>query len=135
MANMRRVTPRMQEILERYPDDRQKQSQAMMELYRKEKINPLGCCLPILGQMPVFLSLYWVLLQSVELRRALWILCIRDLSVLHRYIILPVLMGLSMLLQQRLNPAPPDPMQARIMQWLPVVFTLFFLWFPAGLVL
>jgi len=135
MANMRRVTPRMQEIRERYPDDRQKQSQAMMELYRKEKINPLGGCLPILVQMPVFLALYWVLLESVELRHAPWILWIRDLSVMDPYFILPVLMGLSMFVQQRLNPAPPDPMQARIMQWLPVVFTLFFLWFPAGLVL
>lgn len=135
MANMRRMTPKMQEIRERYPDDRQKQSQAMMELYKKEKINPLGGCLPILVQMPVFLALYWVLLESVELRHAPWILWIKDLSVMDPYFILPILMGLSMFIQQKLNPAPPDPMQAKIMQWLPVIFTVFFLWFPAGLVL
>src|SRR5690625_7142299 len=101
MANMRRVTPRMQEIRERYPDDRQKQSQAMMELYRKEKINPLGGCLPILVQMPVFLALYWVLLESVELRHAPWILWIRDLSVMDHYLLLPVLSVLALVVRHR----------------------------------
>ena len=107
----------------------------MMDLYKKEKINPLGGCLPILVQMPVFLALYWVLLESVELRHAPWILWIKDLASMDPYFILPLLMGLSMFVQQKLNPAPPDPMQAKIMQWLPVIFTVFFLWFPAGLVL
>ena len=135
MANMRRVQPRMMEIRERHGDDRQKQSQAMMELYRKEKINPLGGCLPILVQMPVFIALYWVLMESVELRQAPFLGWIKDLSVMDPYFILPLLMGASMWFQQTLNPPPPDPMQAKIMQWLPVIFTFFFLWFPAGLVL
>ena len=135
MANMRRVQPKMVDIRERYADDRQKQSQAMMELYRKEKINPLGGCLPILVQMPVFIALYWVLMESVELRQAPFYGWIKDLSVMDPYFILPLLMGASMWFQQRLNPPPPDPMQAKIMQWLPVIFTFFFLWFPSGLVL
>ncbi|MCB1678113.1 MAG: membrane protein insertase YidC [Halioglobus sp.] len=135
MANMRRVQPKMQEIREQYADDKQKQSQAMMDLYRKEKINPLGGCLPVLVQMPVFIALYWVLMESVELRHSPFILWIRDLSVMDPYFVLPLLMGASMWFMQKLNPPPPDPMQARIMQWLPVVFTFFFLWFPAGLVL
>ena len=135
MANMRRLQPQMQDIREQYPDDKQKQSQAMMDLYRKEKANPMGGCLPILVQMPVFIALYWVLMESVELRHAPFILWIDDLSVMDPYFVLPVLMGASMWFMQKLNPPPPDPMQARIMQWLPIVFTFFFLWFPAGLVL
>lgn len=135
MANMRKVQPKLVEIRERYADDRQKQSQEMMNLYKKEKINPLGGCLPILVQMPVFISLYWVLMESVELRHAPFIGYIKDLSVMDPYFILPLIMGASMFLQQKLNPPPPDPMQAKIMQWMPVVFTFFFLFFPAGLVL
>ena len=135
MANMRRVAPKMQDIREQYADDKQKQSQAMMELYRKEKINPMGGCLPILVQMPVFIALYWVLMESVELRHAPFFLWIDDLSVMDPYFVLPLLMGASMWFMQKLNPPPPDPMQAKIMQWLPVIFTFFFLWFPAGLVL
>lgn len=135
MANMRRVQPKMQDIREQYADDKQKQSQAMMELYRKEKINPMGGCLPILVQMPVFIALYWTLMESVELRQAPFILWIKDLSVMDPYFVLPLLMGASMFFMQMLNPPPPDPMQARIMKWMPIVFTFFFLWFPAGLVL
>lgn len=135
MANMRKVQPKLMEIRERYADDRQKQSQEMMNLYKKEKINPLGGCLPILVQMPVFISLYWVLMESVELRQAPFIGYIKDLSVMDPYFILPLIMGASMFIQQKLNPPPPDPMQAKIMQWMPVMFTFFFLFFPAGLVL
>jgi YidC/Oxa1 family membrane protein insertase len=135
MANMRRVQPKMADIREQYADDKQKQSQAMMELYRKEKINPMGGCLPILVQMPVFIALYWVLMESVELRHAPFMLWIDDLSVMDPYFVLPLLMGGSMWFMQKLNPPPPDPMQAKIMQWMPVMFTFFFLWFPAGLVL
>jgi YidC/Oxa1 family membrane protein insertase len=135
MANMRKVQPKLLELRERYADDRQKQSQEMMKLYQKEKINPLGGCLPILVQMPVFLALYWVLMESVELRHAPFILWINDLSTMDPYFILPLLMGASMFIQQKLNPPPPDPMQAKIMQWMPVLFTFFFLFFPAGLVL
>ncbi|MBB3048680.1 YidC/Oxa1 family membrane protein insertase [Litorivivens lipolytica] len=135
MANMRRVQPKLLEIRERHSDDRAKQSQAMMELYKKEKINPLGGCLPILVQMPVFIALYWVLMESVELRHAPFFGWINDLSAMDPYFILPIIMGASMFIQQKLNPPPPDPMQAKIMQWLPVIFTFFFLFFPAGLVL
>ncbi len=135
MANMRRVQPKMASIREEYAEDKQKQSQAMMELYRKEKINPMGGCLPILVQMPVFIALYWVLMESVELRHSPFILWIEDLSVMDPYFVLPIMMGASMFFMQKLNPPPPDPMQAKIMQWLPIIFTFFFLWFPAGLVL
>ena len=135
MANMRRVQPKMADIREQYADDKQKQSQAMMELYKKEKINPMGGCLPILVQMPVFIALYWTLMESVELRHAPFVLWINDLSVMDPYFVLPILMGASMWFMQKLNPPPPDPMQAKLMQWLPIVFTFFFLWFPAGLVL
>jgi YidC/Oxa1 family membrane protein insertase len=135
MANMRRVQPKMADIREQFADDKQKQSQAMMELYRKEKINPMGGCLPILVQMPVFIGLYWMLMESVELRHAPFILWIEDLSVMDPYFVLPLMMGASMFFMQKLNPPPPDPMQAKIMQWMPVMFTFFFLWFPAGLVL
>lgn len=135
MAKMRAVQPRMQQLKERYGDDKQKMNQALMELYKKEKINPLGGCLPILVQIPVFIALYWVLLESVELRQAPWILWIEDLSIKDPWFVLPILMGLTMVVQQRLNPAPLDPLQAKIMMFLPVVFTVFFLFFPAGLVL
>ncbi|PLW70885.1 membrane protein insertase YidC [Pseudohalioglobus lutimaris] len=135
MARMRKVQPKMMDIREQYADDKQKQSQAMMELYRKEKVNPMGGCLPILVQMPVFIALYWVLMESVELRHAPFALWINDLSVMDPYFVLPIMMGASMWFMQKLNPPPTDPMQAKIMQWLPIVFTFFFLWFPSGLVL
>ncbi|HER35177.1 MAG TPA: membrane protein insertase YidC, partial [Halothiobacillaceae bacterium] len=131
----RAVTPKMQALKERFADDKQRLSQEMMKLYQKEKINPLGGCLPIVIQIPVFISLYWVLVESVELRQAPWILWINDLTQKDPYFILPLLMGISMFIQQRLNPAPVDPMQKKIFQWLPVVFTVFFSFFPAGLVL
>ena len=135
MARMRKLQPRVMDLRDRFSGDKQKLNQAMMELYKKEKINPLGGCLPILVQIPVFISLYWVLLESVELRQAPFILWIHDLSVHDPFFVLPVLMGITMLAQQRLNPAPPDPMQARIMMALPFVFTFLFLFFPSGLVL
>jgi YidC/Oxa1 family membrane protein insertase len=135
MAKMRKLQPRMKALQERYADDRQKLSQAMMELYKKEKVNPAAGCLPILVQMPVFLALYWVLLESVEMRQAPFALWIQDLSSRDPYFILPLLMGVTMWFQQKLNPAPPDPVQAKIMQLLPVIFTVFFAFFPAGLVL
>ncbi|WP_426142552.1 membrane protein insertase YidC [Pseudomonas sp. DWP3-1-2] len=135
MARMRAVAPKLAALKEQHGDDRQKMSQAMMELYKKEKINPLGGCLPILVQMPVFLSLYWVLLESVEMRQAPWLLWITDLSIKDPFFILPIIMGATMFIQQRLNPTPPDPMQAKVMKLMPIIFTFFFLWFPAGLVL
>ena len=135
MAKMRKVAPRLQTLKERYGDDRQKMNQAMMDLYKTEKINPMGGCLPMLVQIPVFIALYWALLESVDLRQAPFIWWIRDLSVMDPYYVLPVLMGISMFIQQRLNPAPPDPMQAKVMMALPFVFTVFFAFFPAGLVL
>lgn len=135
MANMRRVGPEMQRMKERFGDDRQKMSAAMMELYKKEKINPLGGCLPILVQMPVFIALYWVLMESVELRQAPFMFWLNDLSVKDPYFILPIIMGATMFIQQMLNPEPPDPMQAKVMKMMPIMFTFFFLWFPAGLVL
>ncbi len=135
MANMRRVQPKLVEIRERYADDKQKQSLEMMNLYKTEKINPLGGCFPMLLQMPVFLALYWMLLESVELRHAPWILWIKDLSAMDPYYVLPIIMGATMFFQQKLNPPPPDPMQAKMMQYMPIMFTFFFLWFPAGLVL
>lgn len=135
MARMRAVAPQLTRLKELYGDDRQRMSQEMMALYKKEKINPLGGCLPILVQMPVFISLYWVLFESVQLRHAPFMLWIHDLSVMDPYFILPILMGASMMLQMSLNPTPPDPMQAKIMKMMPLVFTVFFLWFPAGLVL
>ena len=135
MAKMKKLQPRLKTLKERYGDDRQKLNQAMMELYKKDKINPLGGCLPILIQIPVFIALYWVLLESVELRQASFMLWLNDLSVPDPYYVLPIIMGASMLVQQLLNPAPLDPIQKNIMMVLPVVFTVFFLWFPAGLVL
>ena len=135
MAKMRAVQPRMVAMKERFADDRAGMNKAMMELYKKEKINPLGGCLPILVQIPVFIALYWVLLESVELRQAPWILWIKDMSAEDPYYILPLLMGISMFIQQKLNPTPIDPVQAKVMMILPVVFTVFFMFFPAGLVL
>ena len=135
MARMRKFTPEMTRLRELYADDKARLSKEMMDLYKKEKINPLGGCLPILVQMPVFLALYWVLLESVELRQAPFFLWITDLSVKDPYFVLPLLMGASMFVQQMLNPTPPDPMQAKIMRIMPIAFTFFFLWFPAGLVL
>jgi YidC/Oxa1 family membrane protein insertase len=135
MANMRRVAPQMKRMQERYADDRQKLSQEMMAFYKKEKINPLGGCLPMILQMPVFLALYWVLFESVELRQAPFYFWIRDLAIMDPYFVLPILMGGSMFLTQALNPPVPDPMQARVMKFMPVIFTVMFLFFPAGLVL
>jgi YidC/Oxa1 family membrane protein insertase len=135
MANMRQVGPRMQALKDRYGDDKERLNQAMMELYKTEKINPLGGCLPILVQIPVFIALYWVLLESVELRQAPFMLWIDDLSAPDPFYVLPLIMGVSMFIQQKLNPAPPDPMQAKVMMSLPFVFTVFFAFFPSGLVL
>ncbi len=135
MANMRKVQPRLLSIRERYKDDRTRLNQAMMELYKEEKINPLGGCFPILIQIPVFISLYWVLLESVELRQADFVLWLNDLSAADPYFVLPLLMGITMFVQQKLNPAPMDPVQAKVMSVLPVVFTVFFAFFPSGLVL
>jgi len=135
MANMRKVQPRLLAIRDRYKDDRARLNQAMMELYKKEKINPLGGCFPILIQIPVFISLYWVLLESVELRQASFIFWWNDLSSADPYFVLPLLMGITMFIQQKLNPAPMDPVQAKVMSVLPVVFTVFFAFFPSGLVL
>jgi YidC/Oxa1 family membrane protein insertase len=135
MANMRRVAPQLKRLQERYGDDRQKLAQETMALYKKEKANPLGGCLPMLLQMPVFIALYWVLFESVELRHAPFMLWINDLSAMDPFFVLPILMGASMFFQMSLNPAPPDPMQARIMKFMPIAFTALFLFFPAGLVL
>jgi len=135
MAKMRKVGPRLKALKERHGGDRQKMSAAMMELYKTEKINPMGGCLPILVQIPVFIALYWALLESVDLRQAPFILWIEDLSVMDPYFVLPIIMGVSMLVQQKLNPTPPDPIQAKVMMALPFVFTFFFAFFPAGLVL
>lgn len=135
MAKMRKLQPRLKALQERYKDDRQALSKAMMDLYKREKVNPAAGCLPILIQMPFFFAFYWVLLESVEMRQAPFALWITDLSSRDPFFILPLLMGAAMWFQQRLNPAPPDPVQARIMQVLPIIFTVFFAFFPAGLVL
>ncbi|MHB8427962.1 MAG: membrane protein insertase YidC [Acidiferrobacterales bacterium] len=135
MAHLRRVQPKLASLKERYGDDREKLSQAMMEIYKTEKINPLGGCLPIVVQIPVFISLYWVLLQSVELRQAPFILWIHDLSARDPYFILPILMGISMLTQQLISPQMTDPLQRKVMMAMPVLFTFFFAFFPSGLVL
>jgi len=135
MANMRRMAPRIQTLKERFGDDKAKLNQAMMELYKKEKINPLGGCLPILIQIPVFIALYWALLESVELRQSPWILWIDDLSQPDPFYVLPILMGVSMLVQQMISAVAMDPMQKKIMMALPIMFTFFFLYFPSGLVL
>ncbi len=135
MAKMRALAPEIAKLKEQYGDDRAKMSKGMMELYKREKANPLSGCFPIIIQMPVFIGLYWMLMETVELRHAPFFLWIQDLSVQDPYFILPVIMGATMFIQQMLNPAPTDPMQAKIMKMLPLVFTVFFLWFPAGLVL
>jgi YidC/Oxa1 family membrane protein insertase len=135
MAQMKVLTPKMEKLKEMYGEDRQKLNQAMMELYRTEKINPLGGCLPILVQIPVFIALYWVLLASIELRHAPWLGWIQDLSAPDPYFILPVIYAVSMLVQTKLNPQPADPVQAKVMLFMPIMFSVFFLFFPAGLVL
>lgn len=135
MARMKVVAPKLQRLKEQYGDDRQRMQQAMMELYKTEKINPLGGCLPIVVQIPVFIALYWVLLASVELRHAPFMLWIDDLSRPDPWFILPVLMGATMIIQTRLNPEPPDPVQAKVMKIMPIAFSVFFFFFPAGLVL
>jgi len=135
MAKMRNLQPRMKALQDRYKDDRQALSQAMMELYKREKVNPAAGCLPILIQMPFFLAFYWVLLESVEMRQAPFALWITDLSTRDPYFILPLIMGGAMFVQQKLNPAPADPVQAKVMQIMPVMFTAFFAFFPSGLVL
>jgi YidC/Oxa1 family membrane protein insertase len=135
MAKMRAIQPKMLALKDRYGDDRQKLSQETMALYKKEGVNPIGGCLPMLVQMPIFIALYWVLMESVELRHAPFIGWIHDLSAMDPYFILPLIMGASMWAQQKMQPSPPDPMQAKVMQFLPVIFTFFFLFFPAGLVL
>jgi YidC/Oxa1 family membrane protein insertase len=135
MAKMKLVTPRLTKLREMYGNDRQRMNQAMMELYKTEKINPLGGCFPILVQIPVFIALYWVLLAAIELRHAPFILWIKDLSALDPYYVLPILMAITMVLQTKLNPVPPDPVQAKIMKFMPYVFSIFFFFFPAGLVL
>lgn len=136
MAKMRNLKPKIDELQARYKDDRQKMGPAMMELYRKEKVNPMGGCLPMLIQLPIFLALYWVFVESVELRQAPFMLWITDLSVKDPYYVLPVLYGISMFIMQKLTPMTvTDPMQQKIMLWMPVAFSVFFLWFPSGLVL
>ncbi len=135
MARMKEVQPRLIAMKEQYKGEPQKLNQAMMEMYRKEKINPLGGCLPVVIQIPVFISLYWVLLSSVEMRGAPWVLWIHDLSVPDPYYILPVIMAVSMFVQTKLNPTPPDPIQAKVMMYMPIVFSVMFFFFPAGLVL
>ncbi|MEC5209796.1 YidC/Oxa1 family membrane protein insertase [Psychrobacter sp. PL15] len=135
MAKMRAIAPRLAALKEEHGSDRMKMSQEMMGIYKEEKVNPMAGCLPILMQMPIFLALYWVLVESVELRHAPWILWIQDLSAMDPWFILPLLMGASMFVQQQLNPQPTDPMQAKVMKFLPIIFTAFMLFFPAGLVL
>lgn len=135
MAGMRKLAPRMKALKDRYGDDKERFNQAVMELYQKEKINPLGGCLPILVQIPVFIALYWVLLESVELRHAPFILWLTNLTEPDPYYILPLIMGVSMFVQQKLSPPPPDPIQEKVFLTLPIIFTIFFAFFPAGLVL
>jgi YidC/Oxa1 family membrane protein insertase len=135
MARMGILAPRLQKLKEQYGDDRQRMNQAMMEVYKTEKINPLGGCLPVIVQIPVFIALYWVLLASVDLRHAPFVLWIDDLSVADPYFVLPTLMGATMIFQTFLNPAPPDPVQAKVMKIMPIAFSVFFFFFPAGLVL
>lgn len=135
MAKMRKIQPRLKELQDRFADDRPRFNTEMMALYKKEKVNPMGGCFPILIQIPVFMALYWVLSETVEFRQAPFLLWIQDLSIQDPFFVLPVLMGISMKIQQGLNPAPIDPIQAKVMKMFPIVFTVFFLFFPAGLVL
>ena len=129
------LQPRVKRLQESYKDDKQALGKKMMEMYKSEKVNPLSGCLPMVVQIPIFISLYWVLLESVELRHAPFMFWIHDLSIKDPFYVLPVLMGISMFLQQKISPAPADPMQAKIMMFLPVMFTFLFSSFPAGLVL
>ena len=135
MAKMKLIAPKMQQLKERYGDDRQRMQKGMMELYQKEKVNPMAGCFPILLQMPVFIALYWVILAAVELRHAPFFGWITDLSAIDPWYVLPVLMGASMIIQTKLNPVPPDPVQAKVMKIMPIAFSVFFFFFPAGLVL
>lgn len=135
MANMRRLAPELTRLKELYGDDKQKMNEAMMAMYKREKVNPLGGCLPILVQIPVFIALYWVLVESVQLRQAPFMFWIKDMSIPDPYYVLPLIMGVTMFVQQKLSPAPPDPVQAKVMMSLPIIFTFMFLWFPSGLVL
>ncbi|WP_295755264.1 membrane protein insertase YidC, partial [Undibacterium sp.] len=135
MGKMKLVTPKMTAIRERFKGEPQKMNQAMMELYKTEKINPLGGCLPIVVQIPVFISLYWVLLASVEMRNAPWLGWIHDLAAPDPFYILPVIMAVSMFIQTKLNPTPPDPVQAKVMMFMPILFSVMFFFFPSGLVL
>jgi YidC/Oxa1 family membrane protein insertase len=135
MAKMRVMTPKLMKLKETYGDDKARLNQEMMEMYKREKVNPLGGCLPVLVQIPVFIALYWVLLGAVEMRNAPWLGWIADLSVRDPYFILPIIMGVTMMIQTKLNPTPPDPIQAKVMLFMPIVFTGMFLFFPAGLVL
>ena len=135
MARMRSLQPQMERLKELYGEDRQKMGQEQMALWKKEKVNPLGGCLPMLLQMPVFISLFWVLSESVEIRHAPWLLWITDLSSMDPFFILPVIMGVSMVAMQKLQPLPTDPTQAKVMQYMPIAFTFMCLWFPSGLVL
>lgn len=135
MARLRQLQPKVDALRERYKDNKEKMTKAMMELYSKEKVSPFGGCLPILVQIPVFIALYWVLIESVELRMAPWILWIQDLSAKDPYYILPIIMGATMLMQQMLSPPPADPTQKQVMMAMPIVFTFLFATFPAGLVL
>lgn len=135
MAQMKVLAPKMEKLKELYGEDRQKLNQAMMEMYRTEKINPLGGCLPIVVQIPVFIALYWVLLASIELRHAPWLGWIQDLSAPDPYFVLPVIYAISMFVTTKLNPQPADPVQAKVMLFMPIMFSIFFLFFPAGLVL
>ena len=135
MAQMRVLGPKLQKLKEQYGDDRQRLHTAMMELYKTEKVNPLGGCLPVVVQIPVFIALYWALLNSVEMRQAPFMLWINDLSAPDPYYILPIVMGITMIIQTKLNPTPPDPIQAKVMMIMPIAFSVFFFFFPAGLVL
>src|SRR6185369_16386015 len=135
MSMLKKLQPKIEQLRERYRDDKSKMTQATLDLYRQEKVNPMGGCLPIIIQIPVFIALYWVLVESVQLRQAPFIFWIHDLSKADPYYVLPVFMGLSMFLQQRLNPPPADPMQAKMMMFMPLIFTFMFANFPAGLML
>jgi YidC/Oxa1 family membrane protein insertase len=135
MAQMRVLGPKLQKLKEQYGDDRQRLHTAMMELYKTEKVNPLGGCLPVVVQIPVFIALYWALLNSVEMRQAPFMLWVNDLSAPDPYYILPIVMGITMIIQTKLNPTPPDPIQAKVMMIMPIAFSVFFFFFPAGLVL
>jgi YidC/Oxa1 family membrane protein insertase len=135
IAHMKTMAPKVEAMKARYGDDKLKMNQAMMELYKTEKVNPLGGCLPIVIQIPFFIALYWVLLGAVELRNAPWAGWITDLSTPDPFYVLPVIMGASMFIQTKMNPAPPDPVQAKVMLILPLVFSVMFFFFPAGLVL